>query len=101
MTQLMVVSTKAWRTVSRGSRIRLESTRQVPMKSVKTAAARKTRQWGLPVTASAIAGSIIASESVTSRTPITKRTGRRSLTEPIGRCVSPGGCPALRPGGAS
>ena len=101
MTQLMVVSTKAWRTVSRGSRILLESTRQTPMKSVKTLAARKTRQWGSPVTASAMAGSAIASESVTSRTPTTKRTGRKSLTEPIGRLVSLGGCPALRPGRAS
>ena len=47
MTQLMVVSTKAWRTVSRGSRILLESTRQVPMKSVKTPRREKDPPMGI------------------------------------------------------
>ena len=58
------------------------------MKSVKTLATRKTCQCRSPDTASAMAGSAIASDSVTSRMPTTKRTGRRSLTEPIGRCLS-------------
>lgn len=78
--QLAAVSTKAWRRPSRRVALRVVSISITPVNRLRPAAAANTSQSGLPTTASAIAGSVIATASVASRMPTMNRIGRKFNT---------------------
>ncbi len=80
--QARLVMRKAWRMVRPPRLVCVVSTMETPVKRVTAAAVRNTTQSRCPSAASTMAGMVIASARIDSRTPLTKRTGFSSVMRP-------------------